>query len=143
MNHEEFIKKLKDLGFDIQVFAFQGTESHLFVNGLLITTTNYRPFGYYCGGQYAPCSRTDKNEFTQEDLELAIKTATDSIMGSYSQLFKEPNIHDIKDYLGNYGTTKIEKSSIERVLAIIKDNYQEIYKGTKEFSTTPKKYWEQ
>ena len=140
MNHDEFIQKLLVLGFDIQVFAYEGTGFALYVNGLGFNSDQYKYFGYYCGGQYAPCSRTDKVSFDNNDLEDAIKSCSINIMKSYASLYNRPDYNDIIDLLYVYGKTKIEKDACKRVIDILADKFQDLCRNKKKFTQALSRY---
>jgi hypothetical protein len=128
MNHEEFEAKLKEFNINIDIKHSNGeTDFYLELNNIRVTTTDYKFFGYVCGGAYAPCSRTNQEVFNIEDVNKAIKKAIE-IQQKYSEhLDKQIDYHDVRDYLKSYGKSKIDKESIKRVLAILNDNYQDLY----------------
>lgn len=125
----EFILKLKELGFNITVVGYNDRDYHhkLEMNGFPIAGDKYPLFGRYCGGAYNDCGFSTQNEFTQSDLNEAIKHCSEILMNEIESLNRIPNYHSCKDYLHKYfGKTKIEKESINRVFKILKDNYNDI-----------------
>jgi len=130
ITHEDFIKKLKDVGFDISVkYDGDSANSHcsLYVNGIKIDNIDYILFGYYCGGQYVPCCRTNKELFNDEDFEKALKICSKTLMNELEYIKKIPTYFDCKDFLTKkFGKTKVETEAIKRVLDLLKNNYQEL-----------------
>ena len=135
MNHEEFILKLKDFGFAITVNCPRGTSDfRLYLNGMEVNVKYYAYFGRYCGGAYCPVGIIDKEVYDENDFKLAIKAASEICIDAYSHLYRRVDYHNCKDYLRNYGKTKVDKDAIKRVLCILADNYQEIARNTKSFN---------
>lgn len=131
-SHSIFISKLKDLGFDIEVKSNKDGDYtyDLFVNGIRISTTDYRIFGYYCGGAYASCARTDKEEYSIEDIEIAITKCSEVLMSEIISISKVPSYFDCRDFLNlKFGKSKVEKDAIKRVLSLLKENYQDLIKS--------------
>ncbi len=135
MNHEEFISKLKEFGFAVTVNCPRGTsDARLFLNGMDVGVKYYKYFGRYCGGAYCQVCLIDKEVYDENDFKLAIKAAAEICVDAYSHLYKAVDYNDCKDYLRNYGKTKVDKDAIKRVLHILSDNYQEIVRNTKSFN---------
>lgn len=131
LTHSEFITSLKNLGFDIRVIGNNDC-NHTFdlkLNAIRIPIEDYPIFGYYCGGAYASCNRSKKNDFPLEDLEIAMKKCSEILMNEIFQISKIPSYFDCRDYLNSYEGNKVEKSSINRVLNILKTNYQELVRS--------------
>jgi len=131
ITHEDFIKKLKDVGFDISVkYDSDSASPHysLYVNdSIKIDNADYISFGYYCGGAYATCCRTNKDLFNDEDFEKALKTCSKTLMNELEYIKKIPTYFDCKDFLTKkFGKTKVETEAIKRVLDLLKNNYQEL-----------------
>lgn len=135
LSHSQFILKLKKLGFDIRVIGNNDRDYtfNLEVNAITIPNQDYPIFGYYCGGAYASCVRTKKEEFTIEDIEVAIIKCSEVLMSEIVSINKVPTYFDCRDYLNSFGKSKIEKDSIKRVLTILKENYQELIKSVAGF----------
>ena len=134
--HVEFISKLNDLGFNVEVHGNNDRDYtfSLFVNGISILNRDYPLFGYYCGGAYNTCGRDDKKEFTLEDIEIAIKKCSDVLMNEIVSISKVPTYFDCRDFLNeNFGKTQVEKNAIKRVFSILKSNYQDLIKSVEGF----------
>lgn len=131
LSHSDFISCLKFLGFDVRVIGSNDRDYtfRLEVNAIRIPNQDYPIFGYYCGGAYATCARTDKEEFTIKDIEIAIRKCSEIMMNEIVSISKVPTYFDCKDYLNSFGKSKIDKESIKRVLSILKENYQELIKS--------------
>jgi hypothetical protein len=131
LSHSDFISCLKNLGFDVRVIGNNNRDYtfSLQVNAIRISNQDYSIFGYYCGGAYATCARTNKEEFTIKDIEIAIRKCSEVIMNEIVSISKTPTYFDCRDYLNSLGKSKIEKESIKRVLSILKENYQELIKS--------------
>ena len=131
LTHSDFLSYLKDLGFDIRVIGNNDRDYtfNLEVNAIKIKNEDYPFFGYYCGGAYATCARTKKNEFTLDDIEIAIKKCSEVLMNEIVSISKVPTYFDCRDYLNSFGKSKVEKDSIKRVLSILKENYQELVRS--------------
>lgn len=128
-SHEEFISKLKDLGFEVKVCSINDRDYRfqLEVNGLNISGHNYHFFGYYCGGNYNSCSRSTQIEFTQFDIDNCIKESMRIINKEIDTLNHTPNYYGCKDYFyANPVKTKIEKDSLTRAFDLIHNNYNNI-----------------
>ena len=107
----------------------------LFVNGLQISTNDYEKFGYFVGGTHYPCERTKKEFFDDNDLIEAIKICSNVLILTIKQLYKQPDYFDCKDFLKNIELKKqIDRISVGRTLVILEENYQNLYKSTKEFT---------
>ena len=135
MTYEKFIEKLELLGFKITYHSYDSTGgTKLFVNGIEIISKYYQIFGHISGGTYYPLLRGDKNEFSEEDLDIAIKTCSIILMERIVEISKQPTYWDCKDFLrDNFGKTKVEKDAINRVLLILNDNFQDLVKIVKGF----------
>jgi hypothetical protein len=132
LSHSDFITKLKNLGFYIEVKSDKSGDNtyKLFVNGVRISTIDYSIFGYICGGVYASCNRTEKENYILNDVENAVKKCSEILMNEIISISKVPTYFDCKDFLNsNFGKTKIEKESIKRVLSLLKENYQALIKS--------------
>jgi hypothetical protein len=135
LSHSDFISYLKNIGFDIRVVGNNDRDYtfNLEVNAIRISNQDYEIFGYYCGGAYVTCGRTKKEEFTIEDIEVAIKKCSDVLMREIISISKVPTYFDCRDYLNSFGKSKIDKESIKRVLSILKENYQELIRSVAGF----------
>ena len=101
------------------------------MNGINVGGGNYPIFGRYCGGAYNTCGRSKQNIFTPKDLEKAIIFCSKLLMKEIERVSKTPNYFTCKNYLyKNFGKTKVEKSAIDRVFKIIKENYNAIIRST-------------
>lgn len=130
MNHSEFIEKIKSYGFVVEIETQRGTSDfQLCVNGIMVSKPNYSFFGYYCGGAYAQCNRTQQDEFSETDLRAAILICSNSIMEAMVDQSKELDYFDIIDFLNTKSKTIIEKDAKKRILTLLKDNYQNIYRS--------------
>lgn len=131
LSHSDFISCLKNLGFDVRVIGNNNRDYtfSLEVNAIRIPPQDYPIFGYYCGGAYATCARTNKVEYTIGDIELAIKKCSEVMMSEIVSISRIPTFFDCRDYLNSFGKSKIEKESIKRVMSILKENYQELIKS--------------
>jgi len=132
LSHSQFISKLKDLGFDIKVVSNNSSDCmySLFVNSIKIPNIDYHLFGYYCGGAYASCARTNQENFSTKDIELAITKCSEVLMNEIISISKVPTYFDCKDFLNsNFGKTKVEKDAIKRVFSLLKENYQDLVKS--------------
>ena len=128
-SYNDFISKLKELGFDIKIVGFNDRDFRfsLEMNGLSVSGEDYPLFGRYCGGNYNSCGRSDKNEFSQIDIHNAIKCCSKILMSEIDRINKVPNYYTCKDYLNqHFGKTKVEKEAIERVFGILKNCYNDI-----------------
>jgi hypothetical protein len=135
-SHDEFLLRLSNLGIFIKVESFKDRDFryHLELNGLNICGTKYPVFGYYCGGHYNSCSRSNKMEFTQKDIDNAVKESIYILSQEINDVRKVPNYFSCKDYLNkHFGKTKAEKSAIDRVFKLIKDNYNDIIRSVSVF----------
>ena len=125
MNRDEFLLKLSDR-FNITEVNKGEYTPRLEMNKLAISGDKYPLFGYYVGGTHYTCLRSDKNDFTQYDLEEAIKYCSGLLMSKIKRINRIPNYYTINDYLKGFGKTKVEKDSIKRVFNILKENYNDI-----------------
>ena len=131
-SHDEFLLRLSNLGLFIKVESLNDRDFrfHLELNGLIVCGTKYPIFGYYCGGNYNSCSRSNQIEFSQKDIDNAVKESICILSKEISYLKKVPNYFSCKDYLNkHFGKTKAEKTAIDRVFKLIKDNYNDIIKS--------------
>lgn len=131
-SHDEFLLKLSNLGLFIKVESNNGRDFrfHLELNGLNVCGLKYSFFGYYCGGDYNSCSRSNQTEFTQKDIDNAVKESMCIFSKEISDLSKVPNYFSCKDYLyKHFGKTKAEKTAIDRVFKLIKNNYNDIIRS--------------
>lgn len=131
-SHEEFLLRLSNLGLFIKVESVKDRDFrfHLELNGLNICDTKYPIFGYYCGGNYNSCGRSNQMEFTQKDIDNAVKESISVLLKEISDVSRIPNYFTCKDYLNkHFGKTKAEKDAIDRVFKLIKDNYNSIVRS--------------
>ena len=131
-SHDEFLLRLSNLGLLIKVESYNDRDFrfHLELNGLNICSKKYPIFGYYCGGNYNSCSRSNQNDFTQKNIDNAVKESICILSTEISDVRKVPNYFSCKDYLNkHFGKTKAEKSAIDRVFKLIKDNYNDIIRS--------------
>lgn len=134
MNRTEFLKELESYGVYIRVFIKSGTsESFLILNDRYrISSEYYEFFGYYCGGTYNPVWTSNKTEFNNDDIKLAIKNSINIIDDEYDSAHNKPTYYTCKEFLNNnFGKTKVEKQAIDRVFNLLKENYQDLWKYTK------------
>lgn len=139
MSYDEFILRLKELGFNIEIKSINDRDFrfHLELNGIRVSGSDYPIFGMRCGGTYDSCSRSEQIEFTQDDINSAIKKSMEIINYEINTLKYAPNYHSCKDYFNQKTIkTKIEKDSIDRVFKMIKDDYNDIIRFEKN-RTTP------
>ena len=131
MNHKQFIDELKKYNFHIEVVGHNDSDYtfYLCLNGIRVNVEDYGFFGYRCGGVYATCAPIGKNNYSGENIIVAIQKSSDILMKEIETINKVPNYFDCRDFLNNFGKSKIEKQSIKRVLGILKDNYQELLKS--------------
>ena len=132
-SYEEFILKLKQLGFELKIVSGNDRDVSfdLLMNGIKVGGQDYPIFGRYCGGAYNTCGRSTQSVFTNEDLEKAINHCSKLLMNEIERVSKIPNYFTCKDYLNNnFGKTKVEKLAIDRVFKIIKENYNAIIRST-------------
>ena len=131
-SHDEFLLRLSNLGLFVKVESVndRNFRFHLGLNGLNICGSKYPIFGYYCGGDYNSCSRSNQTEFTQKDIDNAVKESISILSREISDVSKVPNYFSCKDYLNKHWKTKAEKTAIERVFKLIKDNYNDIIRST-------------
>ncbi len=138
LSHSDFISNLKDLGFDIEIVGNNDRDYtfSLFLNGIRIPNNDYLIFGYYCGGAYASCARDKKSEFSEQDIETAIKKCSEILMNEIILISKVPSYFDCRDFLNSkkFGKSKIENDSIKRVLSLLKENYQDLVKSVVGFN---------
>lgn len=133
-SYEDFILKLKEIGFEIKVVGYNDRDFRfsLEMNGLFVSGKDYPLFGSYCGGDYNSCGRSNKNEFYQIDIDNAVKCCSKLMMGEIKRINEIPNYFTCKDYLEeNFGKTKIEKDSINRVFGLLKNSYNDIIRSLK------------
>ena len=131
-SHDEFLLRLSNLGLFIKVESVNDRDFrfHLELNGLNMCRSKYPLFGYYCGGNYNSCSRSNQVEFTQQDIDNAVKESICILSKEISDIRKVPNYFSCKDYLNkHFGKTKAEKTAIDRVFKLIKDNYNDIIRS--------------
>jgi hypothetical protein len=131
-SHDDFLLRLSNLGLIIKVKSHNDRDFrfHLELNGLNICGSKYPLFGYYCGGNYNSCSRSNQTEFTQKDVDNAVKESITILSKEISDVSKVPNYFSCKDYLNkHFGKTKAEKAAIDRVFKLIKDNYNDIIRS--------------
>lgn len=131
-NHSEFISKLKELGFEIKTKTYNSSNysTVLEVNDLSIDNKNYPLFGYKCNGTYAPCHRSDQTEFTQLDIDNAIKESVKILSKEIDTWKFLPNYHSCKDYLTkNFTKTKKDIEATKRVFEFIKNNFNDIIRA--------------
>lgn len=137
MNHEKFLSELKKHGFEItqHIHSETGsTQPNLYVNGIVVPKDFMMFFGYTSLGTYNTCSRTKQNNFFPHDFISAIRACSKILMRRIEFEAKIPSYHDCKDYLlNNHRTSKINEKSINRVLFILKENYQDLIKSMKGF----------
>jgi hypothetical protein len=133
-SYDDFISKLKELGFDIQIVGYNDRDYRfrLEMNSISVSGVDYPLFGRYCGGNYNSCGRSDKNTFNQIDIDNAIKCCSKIMVEEIKSINEIPNYHTCKDYLNqHFGKTKVEKEAIERVFGILKNCYNDIIRSLK------------
>jgi len=56
-NYEEFIEKLLELGFNLEVISTRDRNTSFFLqmNNIRVNSSDYPIFGRYCGGAYNTC----------------------------------------------------------------------------------------
>jgi len=135
MSHEQFIAKLKYLGFNIEAHISPAGSSdlRLYLNGIEISISDYTMFGYVCAGTYAQCIRTDKTEFLIEDLELAIITCSDTLMSNYVYQYETVKFFDVIKYLRTYDKPKIGQIAVKRMLTVLEEGYQNMFASVRKF----------
>lgn len=128
ISYEDFVSKLKDLGFEMKIVGHNDRDYRhsLEVNGIRVNGSDYPVFGRFCGGNYNSCGFSEKTEFSQKDIDNAVKYCSKMLMDEIKRINEIPNYYTCKEYLDKkFGKTKIEKESIERVFRILKDNYND------------------
>ena len=132
-SHKEFLDILRTkYSIDIQVVYDQETHLTLELNNHMITGEDLKAFGYEQRGQYNPLPRTNQEIFTDNDIQNAIKVAVTSLSKSLKASEGCVQYQDVRDFL--YLISKDEKSkkvvvkAIERVLDILADNFQYIWR---------------
>lgn len=135
--HKEFLSELKTYGFEItqHIHSETGsTQPNLYVNGVLIPKDQMKFFGYESLGTYNTCSRTKQEHFFLHDFVNSVRACSKILMRRIEFEAKVPSYHDCKDYLlDNHRTSKINEKSINRVLFMLKENYQDLIKSVKGF----------
>jgi hypothetical protein len=131
-SHDEFLLRLSNLGLTISIKSFDSSSSqyNLLLNSILVSREKYEIFGYLSSGTYNTCSRSNQTEFTQKDIDNAIKETISILSEEISDISRVPNYFTCKDYLNkHFGKTKVEKDAINRVFKLIKDNYNDIIRS--------------
>ena len=132
MNHEEFIDELLKYGITVKwksEYTCTGSSWSLHINKQTVDIQHLSLFGFECRGTYAQNMRTNKVKFNETDIINAIKYSLKRSQESINNMNKDLNYFDILDYLIEYETTKqVEKSSIQRVLKIIKEDFNIMYR---------------
>ncbi len=140
MNHDEFIAKLGELGFIVKPWFYDPGSSNIYliVNGVRISTKDYHLFGFYCGGVYAQCNRTDQDIFDQDDIEAAVKCSAEVLTEMIINTSKLPDFWDCRKYCNEHFTgTKLKEDSTKRVFKFLKDNLRELSASVKPHNPNP------
>lgn len=123
MNHAEFINELSQYGILVKVECTGVYDYMLTVNSEHLSTTEYKPFGYFCGGAYAPVSII-KRDYDKDDIIQAIKAFADLQANHIKALKDQLTYWDIKDYLQQYpAKSKILQDGINRTVEILKEDF--------------------
>lgn len=131
-DHKEFLSELSLFNILITTSYHDGS-LWLELNGIRLATSDYNFFGYYCGGAYCPCGRTDQIVFTNVDTEKAIMESIRILNDHITNQKLNPYYNDIKEFLKYHRPkkSKIETEAIDRVLNILKDDYQSLIRFVK------------
>lgn len=135
MTHDLFIESLKEFGIIVKICSGERNAGnpnyYLSLNGIELGKKDYEVFGYYCGGCYAQCNRTDKEVWTHDDLNIAIKKSIEILTAEINYWEKQIDYHDIRKYLFKIIDTSKNKTEIAatvRIKDLLQQNYQYIYK---------------
>ena len=139
MTHKQFLEMLKAYGLEVKIDSWQdfGSSAYrLTVNDVPVSIGDYQAFGYYSSGTYAQCNRTHLEEFTEEvDVVIAIqsafKTLTEHIQRQDSGIFYV-DVLALLVRIHNQKRSEAEVAAIKRVLFILHDNEQVMFRTKKE-----------
>lgn len=125
MTYDDFILKLESYGISLKVEHSPGlTDFYLSLNGINVSVEDYKAFGRYCGGAYAPCSRTGKVDFDKKDFSEAIRTAIKIITNQVRLYELEVDFYDCVEFLHEYRPSKTDEVCAKRMRKVLKENYK-------------------
>lgn len=134
MNRQEFLDKLKEVGFDINVKFTSGTsDADLYLGIHRIDVPDYEKFGFFRGGTYNPVGESRQKEFNEEDFKRAVRVCNKILEAKIYNLETKIDYHFIRSYLQKDLTLKkkIEQQSFQRTLDYLHSKFQDLWKGKK------------
>lgn len=129
---EEFLKELTRYNIEIDVDMENKITN---VNGIAIPHHLLDVFAYRCDGTLDGAYPHIKSNISYNDVDIhnAIICNNMIVKDHLKKLHKTTiDHHDILDYLSKFGKKKVEKEACNRVIKILQDNFQEMYKIKRE-----------